>query len=362
MSRHPVVPRIGWLFLLTAAAAALSCSGDPLYGPSDGGLALGKGKPGGGTPPSGTTLLPQPGGVRSSAADVNDEGVVVGSMFDSRDVVYAMRWTSTGTEWQAENLGAGRAAVAVNRGGEILLRQHDRKLGWRSWVRAPDGTEFDLGPNSYGNGLADDGTVIGSRDGGYGVWERSGPGAWGSFAAMPPMAGYQTSDLNDISADGRWIVGHVFDQAAREWAVAWRRDATGWGPPSLVDAGMSGSALAVNGSGASAGAVWPCGDGSCSSLPVRWPAPGGARTLLESDGWAMVEGMNEAGAVVGQASQRVESKGKPRTALIPALWRPGSTAPVSLGNAGVAYAISNTGLAVGKETSGSDRAVVWTVP
>ncbi len=319
-------------------------------------------------------VLPQPGGVRSSASDVNDDGIIVGAMFDAADNLYPLRWTPDGAGgWRAEIIGtAGRSAIAINNAGEILLRQHDGTTWW-SWVRRSDGTEYSLGAWAYGLDIADDGTIIGMVGDGsatpstWGAWARSGPSSWGPFTPLP-LGGYVAPTLTMISASGEWIAGRVGKTAdPMEWAVVWRRVGGLWTGPILVDADP-GAALAINSQGKIAGATWPCSDFTCTSLPVRWPGAGGSKEFLESDGSAVngygfVHGMNEAGDVVGRGYQRVSSKGRGSLQEVPALWLRGTTRVISLGRPAEAHAINNRGVVVGRNDSWPHhRAIAWRVP
>lgn len=316
--------------------------------------------------------LPEADGVRSAAEDVNDDGVIVGWVYDALDQEWAVRWTPRGEGWEAATLGPG-AAAAINRTGTIIRRVLDDNLRlFTTWVVTSTGVEISLGTGSYAVDIADDGTITGflkNADGvsRLGVWPQTGPATWGSFLLLPELAGYQGAGTTAISANGNWIAGYA-GRANMEWAMLWRRQGGTWMEPVLVDADLGGAAIAVNDQGAVAGAVWPCTDGSCASQPAYWQAAGAPRVPLYTEGWGRVMRMNNAHQMVGTSRIRT-GKGPGTLQAVPALWAPAATPPLNLGKPRAtdqpeARSINNGHLAVGKVSAkdGKWHAVVWILP
>jgi hypothetical protein len=330
-------------------------------------------------------LLPEPEGtVRSSAADVNDSGAIVGYAYDAADHSYAVRWTQAGEDWTVEVLGPG-SANAINDEGYIVRRQYEASTErFDSWIITPSGSQIHF-PEAYVHAISNTGTLVGSI-GPSGervqvLWRRLSGTTWAPPYELPAAAGYAARAANGIS-DRDDLAGHMYvqpDISGLEWAAVWTYAGGGqWNPPALVDAELGGAAFVVNAGRAVAGASWPCAtwnpNGCDPSRPAFWPAVGAARQLLAdpyygvyAGGTAFVNDMNNANQIVGWA--RVPGKGR-NTNTHAVLWPfPSAAEPVDLGAAfanwfSEAVAINDAGLAAGygRDPNGERHAMAWRIP
>ena len=326
-------------------------------------------------------LLPEPDwAVSSSASDVNDERVIVGSASDAADNIYALRWTPLDDSWTVEVLGVGSAA-AINDDGYIVRRYYDTSARvWYCSVITRSGAEVDFG-GAYIHGISNTGTLIGwiEPNGEYVAvaWRQLTPTTWGPPIVLPAAGGNEWgTGLNGIS-DNDDIAGYINRNGQEEWAVVWEYAGGQWNPPVLVDTELGGTAFAVNVHGASAGASWPCWDpnGGCPSQPSFWAAVGAPRQLLAdpfygaANGWvtALVHDMNNSNQIVGTARVPL---GRRKAASHAVLWpSPASEEPVDLGAvvatwSSEAVAISDAGLVVGvsRMPNRNRHAVAWRLP
>lgn len=324
--------------------------------------------------------LPVPKGYQTSTAmDVNDAGLIVGWGADQAGLGHALIWTPVGGGWAVEELAPPTAGPgtptwgqAVNNSGYVVIQiWTPSNEGSRFVVRTPSGEYVPLGL-SWVRDLNDQGTVIGHVTGqGPAVLLQTSSASWSGPIYLPGVAGWTSTDLNDINDHGD-IVGRVEQPgSAYEWPVIWQFNGTGWSPPILVDQDP-GAALAINNVLAVAGGHWPCVDFTCSSLPAFWAAPGATRELLpvvESRvGSGFVKDLNDGNRIVGTGRIRVGKRGA--SFMRPVVWTPGRAQPVDLGallnnSSGEATAINNSwpAMVVGHVNSGggANNATAWIV-
>lgn len=330
-------------------------------------------------------LLPEPDGtVRSSATDVNDQGIIVGWAYDAADNPYAVRWTPAGDGWTAAVLGRGSAS-AINDEGYIVRREYEASTGrFDSWIVTPSGTEIHF-PEAYVQTIGNTGTLVGligpSEQRVQVLWRRLSATTWAPPRELPEAAGYRGGGVNGIS-DRDDLAGRVLELSGSglEWAAVWTYAGDGqWNPPVLVDTQLGGAAFVVNAQGAIAGASWPCAvwtqpNGCDPSRPAFWPAIGGARQLLAdpyygvyAGGTAFVNDMNNANQLVGRAKVAVKGRSTSTHAV---LWpAPSAPKPLDLGAAvtswfSEAVSINDAGLVVGygNQPMGGSHAMAWRIP
>ena len=304
--------------------------------------------------------LPEPG-VQSAALDVNDSGVIVGSVGDASGASFAIRWAAVDTGWNYTILGPGRA-VAVNNEGLIVRTKNYAPWtqSWRSWIHFPSGVEVDLGPVQV-KALSANGTMAGfifgaSYPGTAVAWKRLSATVWGAPQALPLPAGYGGAEPHDINAAGD-VIGTVNTDSSYV-GVVWRYRDGQWQMPELVDHQLEAGAAAINDAGALAGWVWPCVRHvfNCYSSPAFWPSLGGSRRILPTlyNSRGSVSDMNNANQVVGSAYVHYNDGSGPLPVLMEhaVIWFADSQWPEDLGairpwETGSAAAINERGLVVG---------------
>ncbi|MDP2483000.1 MAG: hypothetical protein Q8W45_06940 [Candidatus Palauibacterales bacterium] len=338
-------------------------------------------------------VLPVPDGtVRSRASDVNDSGVIVGTVIDAAGQQLAVRWTPLGDTWAVEVLGPG-SAVAINDEGYIVRRAYDSVAErYDSWVVTPVGGEVYVG-EVYVHSIANTGTLIGLA-GPNGqrapvVWRRVSATTWGPPMPLPAPTGHQWWEANAIS-DRDDIAGHSYTDihpdgtpSGLEWAAVSSFSGGQWGPTVLVDTELGGAAMAMNIHGAIAGGSWPCSEwdparGCDPSRPVFWAGVGAPRQLLADPYYgvftgpvtAMVNDMNNSDQIVGWSRVPMAQARKGTTNTHAVVWlSPSASMPLDLGAAvgrwfTEAVAINDAGLAVGygRQPTFKDQAMAWRIP
>lgn len=325
--------------------------------------------------------LPMPGWARrSSATDINDQGVIVGWGADAGDVLHPLRWTPRGGVWTVEELVTAGAAAgvptvprALTNDGYIVLQMSQPGGGVNRYsILTPDGREVVFA-DARVEAMNDAGTIIGKdlKTQKYAVWRRLTPTTWTGPTPLPSLPGYFNSNLNALS-EKETIVGNVH-AGAMEWPAVWRFENGQWTAPVLLDVEFGGCVLSINDRGVMAGCHWPCLDQTCTSLPAFWPSVGAPRELLptyhDRTSTGVVRGMNDGNLIVGSAPFNNGKRGG--TFVHAVVWRPGSSAPQDLGGAlgpsvfSEALDINDAwpAVAVGytRGGGGAERATAWIV-
>jgi uncharacterized membrane protein len=322
--------------------------------------------------------LPEPGS-SSTAIDINDSGVIIGTGTDASGSRVSLRWSPVDTGWRYTILEGPGDAIAINNEGLIVRRSFDPLArSWQSWILFPSGAVVDLGP-VFVTAISDDGTLIGTTFETLGkstavVWPRASTARWGEPQALPRPDEYSGVAAVDINARGD-IVGSAY--VAGDWfAVLWRYRDNRWLPPERIDHTMPSSAITINDAGAIAGAMRPCivGLPNCYWFPAWWPAPGGARRMLPTlyNSRAEARAMNNANQVVGSGIVHYNDGSTPLAALVwhAVIWFPTSEWPEDLGairpsHRGEALAINNRGWIVGSMEDPyrpATHATLWKLP
>lgn len=314
------------------------------------------------------------GGVSSFGADVNSQGVVVGSAQNGAGIKRAFRWTAAtgmtdlgtlpGDEWSA--------AISITADGRVLgvSGQHSDALG-RPVIWDPDGniTALPIGPlpGSTRGGPPSDmnghGDVVGwdlfALQHGW-FWDAQG----GKVDITPSFPGGTfESAASKISPSG-WVVGTARGRGCPFPSTCWR--AWLWSSDEgLTDLGVpendkhfSMQAVGVNGAREVVGMA--SGGWGVLLAPWRWEEDSGFTRLPTPGSYGYALSVNGRGTAVGAANDPVTGN------IRPAAWSSDGSffrlGPESA--AGVAMAVSDNGFVVGwqgLEGVSGVHAIVWTL-
>lgn len=322
--------------------------------------------------------LPEPGS-SSTATDINDSGVIIGTGTDASGSRVSLRWSPVDTGWRYTILEGPGDPIAINDEGLIVRRLFDPLArSWQSSILFPSGAVVDLGP-VFVKAISDDGTLIGQTFETPGkstavVWQRVSTAQWGEPEALPRPDESSGVDPVDINARGD-IVGSAYG-AGDSYAVIWKYRDNRWLPPERIDLTMPSAAVAINDDGAITGSMRPCivGLPNCYWYPAWWPAPGGSRRMLPTlyNSRAEASAMNNANQVVGSGIVHYNDGSTPLAALVwhAVIWFANSEWPEDLGairpsHRGEALAINNHGWIVGSMDDPyrpAKHATVWKLP
>lgn len=280
------------------------------------------------------------------ARGVSSSGYVVGTCQVPTGVSQAFIWSEASGFHILNTPAAYRCtAQAVNYKGQVVGWFQDTT--WRSHAAFwdSDGTCHDLGLGGLYD-LTDSGLALGSIGDANGVFDVNGNAIFLYAVTVAPFcmneAGQVAGDRYAIGTDGQ--------------AFIWSSDCSF---RSLeTDSDFSSCALAINGSGATAGYHSRT---RFDNVPVMW-TPDGTRVsigLLHTTSSGRANGISDAGAVVGVCERSDYNNG---SAAFVWTKEDGIQALPGLdGRDSEAYAINSSGWIVGNVTysSGAQRAVVW---
>ncbi|HYN82580.1 MAG TPA: hypothetical protein VES88_13885 [Gemmatimonadaceae bacterium] len=322
------------------------------------------------------TALPSLGGA-AGANGINDGGTIVGQSIDAAGSGNAVKWTLQSGAWTVAQLPDGLygSAAAINATGNIVGRGGDPHRAVL-WPAAGGGSvvlgcaAFDFGPDAA-VAINSGGTVAGyRRDGSITravVW-RPGPGL--CREDLPALVRGMSADARGIDDAGN-VSGHAYDAAGKEWAVRWAFNGTSWNPPDTLKAGLYAGAWASNSGGDIAGSAClgtpPSG---CQAHAVLWPRPGNlVRTDLGTLGGQVSAAfaLNSTNEVVGWS---LTSRNRSTHGFI---WSTTTgmrgLGPLKGDSRSEAYGVNNAQsngsrqvVGFSSVNSGTQRAVVWTVP
>lgn len=304
-------------------------------------------------------------GSNSEALAVDAAGTtIVGSSFDRRGLLHAVKWTLKQGAWSLTDLPwpPGASSVTgrggVNNRGDVAGNDYpgsrSRAVLWPiTGGVSVLGCSTDAGPASVYGISANGQTVVGSAPGGAAVWQ---PGK--CLRSLPALIPGESSLAHAVNGDGTIVGGFGSTGPTSGAPVRWTMTAGQWHVEQLD---LKGGVLGANASGDLTGYVYvscPLVDG-CQRAAI-WYAAGGSQVLGTLGGdtsWAT--DINATGEVVGNSTPTKASSSAT------GFFRSESTGMVPLaanGSWAAAWALSDvrpdgTRLVVG--TDSRANAVVW---
>lgn len=249
----------------------------------------------------------------SAAIAVNNRGEIAGDSYNAQLQPRAFLWRDGIMTGLGALGGATSSAVAINDAGQIAGNRTITEGGPEHAFFWAGGVMTDIGVVKDGNwsvatALNNRGQVVGFS-GAPGSFSRAFVWANGVLTPLPSLGGLMSRAL-DINDAGQ-VVGISMDPDSLEHVVVWKDGA-------LIDLGFnSGSAVTLNERGQVAGIRY---DGS-SAQAFLWEN-GAMTTIGGANGIVRIDGLNEAGEVVGYVSANTES------GYDAFVWRGGSMTPL----------------------------------
>ncbi len=260
------------------------------------------------------------------AADISDDGLVVGTADVNTDQAKAAVWQrDAGSGWTKVELPTDPSVGGGNGGANGISDLGDRVVGSLSpyapdaavpalWTRSGPGWALTVLPsNGYAHAypvdVNDAGAIIGyvgTAPGWRGVvWTEGGSG-W-QMTVLEALPGGPSTLLHEpesrpiaISETGE-IVGVSNDAAGVDHAVIWHRVGAGWGSPEIISGDDWGTAFAsgISESGQIVGSATT--DGSCCKQIgfLFDQSTGRFSSLATTDGSSSAFGINDSNQIVG---------------------------------------------------------------
>jgi uncharacterized membrane protein len=262
------------------------------------------GKPGASSGIGSLSVLPSLGS-NSEALAVDAAGTtIVGSSFDRRGLLHAVKWTQIQGVWTLTDLpwtpGASSVvARGVNNRGDAAGNDYpsasSRAVLWPiTGGVSVLGCSTDVGPTSVYGISANGQTVVGTAGGSAALWQ---PGK--CLVSLPTFIPGQYSSAGAVNGDGTIIGGSVSTGPTAGVPARWTLVAGQWQVEQL-DA-LTGTVLGANAVGDLAGYVYvSCALADGCQRAAIWYAAGGSQVLGTLGGdtsWAY--DINSSGEVIG---------------------------------------------------------------